>query len=788
MLNDIEYNKLKNLYNNNYSGLIIVKGNLGMGKSYVINSFIKQNELKTLHIMHQSMNQHPLQGFIDAIFNYYLADNNSRYENLMHEFINYEMCIQRELYYIYKSTEELVIWFEGVDQYTLEFLKFISRFIKTTLSLQHNCRIIIIMEYNQDRASLKHKHIIYELESIIKPNSIILFNKKSDCELKAFIDVLLNHNHMLSNEVCKSIIHSAFYNPLYIIRALGYLKEYSIIYIKDDKWMCDNLNENSLKECVDEYISIQYNILDAKQKNIVQKAAITGYEINIELLEKPLNILDSVTYLASIERKTDLISHQHKIRFSTQEVYHYILNHCTSEDRIIWHRFIAEYLEHKSHRDMFINPTLESVAFYSSLAFHYESCEDDDKALQYYVKCITICRELEDYYMINMIVNKLLLSPHKIVDPETLLWIEYNQALAKERLGNYYYATELYNKIIKSVSLNIPSYFNVFLRYKYAYNLYNCGKSNASKMELKALLKLLKTEGIDNYIRVKTLDLLSAICSHFGEDIQSERYYNYAVKKAKELRDQSYYYLLVKNCNMFCSNELAIPYLEDAYNYFNENNMMWEQALISYNMGVSLIHINESIKAIEYMDLSEDIFKRYNSKNIHYPINAKAVIYGINGNYVKALELFIVAHKAYTEFFSDVYLLINQSHCYRKLGNMDECLRILHICSEKIINHESNTYYLERNLAFSYGMYHYEIGEYQYAIKKIEEAFNIEKYKLHISEHIDLFTTWLVELSNVTNLPLSDDILKYQHVKLSPYKERLFKTKVLWGNFMFWGI
>jgi tetratricopeptide (TPR) repeat protein len=792
MLNESAYIKLKNIRRSQQNTeFVVVKGNYGLGKTYLIDQFIQNEGLACISVYQKPSEAHPLESMVNAILNYYIEQNQDiNIESFLQKRMSYEAVIRKELYDIYASTDKVVMLFENVDQYSGEFLDYICQFIKNTISAQYNFSILILLEYNMDRAGNIHKQAIYQLEQLVNPDRIIQLKEQTAEILEPYICVILLHNRsQIPSNIIHQLIIAAFRNPLYIIRLVGELREKNLIYDDDGYWKSKPLDSYMLTKCVEDYIARKYSSLNDTSKEVIMKASTTGYVIDMELLERPLSIPTARSKLINIEQQTQLIIQEDDYHFSTPEVYEYISGLCLSDQKGTWHGLIGRYLESLLSRANSINPTMGDLIQYFRIGNHFEYSGEYVKALQYYILCISVSNELEDYKMLKSVCEKARLILHKTpYHKDRGFWITYYYAVSIDKAGEYKEAAALYKQLISTGDSYCYSRLIAFIRYKLAYALYNCGDHFRAKDELQKLLELIRKEKDNTATLVKVLDLLSAIFNHIGENIQSERYFKGAVDIAIKLQDQTYYHSLMRKSGMFYTEELSIPYLHKSLEFFRSSNDKWETALAAYNLGTSYIYLAQVESGLEFIRESEMIFKSYNSKNIHYPLNAMGVIYAIKGDYGTALTYLLFAHKSITEFFSDVYILLNQSHCYRLLGQTDECERILVECSEKVKEHFGNTFYLERNLSFSYGMLYYDKKEYQQAMKKIEEAFDIAHNKLKKTDYCDLFAAHLINLSKQTSLPLSEEVLAFKNAHLSDYSLYLYDTRVLWGNFMFWGM
>ena len=117
------------------------------------------------------------------------------------------------------------------------------------------------------------------------------------------------------------------------------------LYFQEGVWHCGDIDTERLYQYLKQHIQIRYDKLTLDLKMVLQKASITGFEIDIDLLKRPFGILRAEEKLQKIELISKLIDHKPIYRFESDEVFYFTLQEISDEQRMNLYKTAAVYME-----------------------------------------------------------------------------------------------------------------------------------------------------------------------------------------------------------------------------------------------------------------------------------------------------------------------------------------------------------------------------------------------------------------------------------------------------------
>lgn len=782
-----EYSKLSTLGSQlSKTTLCLISGNMGSGKSYLIQQFLNGYSGKKIYLKESPNN-------VDAYYSIKRAvdDNNTDAIRDLTQDILYTASITKDFVVQCQANPKCALWIDDISTFNNKALKQIHEILKILLLLKPELKILILIECSKERLSEENSAVFYDIRSLIEQVNIIELRRPDMKVFTHYFKTLFKQPIAISHPMIQHICKSAFFNFLYIKRYVEYLKDNQIIYQEDNIWYCSDIDHSISCPLLEQTIRERYNKLDNRQQDVIQKASVTGMEINIELLKRPLSILNPRRKLDVIERISNLVECQRDIySFETDDVYFHVKN---TIDEATWrelHKLIAEYLHSEMSREFFQETIYDIRRKSYEISLHYEFSGKYEEAFHFLLICISYSKELKDFDAVIKCCQKaFLLLEVCQVNQNYKLFLYWNQALAFENLSKFEFAVNDYENLIK-LNIKLQMYDHIALEYHYGYCQRRAGHTDKAYQQLDKLRKkLLDSDDEKNQqLLVKTLVVLIGILDQIGNTELKERYFNQSLTLSQHFIDKDIYYELLTKSSLYYSSEIANPFMLEAFNYFDEKNKRFDTAKAAYNLGMNEIYNYELDKASQHITYAYEIFSSYGGNNICYPTCAMGILAAINKNYCLAIQHFTNVVQFATNNFAKITANINLCHCYRKLQNYNMANAKLKIAGTLLKEDGNDKMVLTRNYLFAKAMMFYEIpaSDLTASYLLIKEAFQTEA-DLGYSTYNIYLAKWIMKLSKcIGEKNISPQIIALSKKELTTYKQLCYDDKVMWGNFMFW--
>lgn len=755
----------------------LIKGDYGKGKSTLINQILSILPNPRLTICQYPGMNTPYEALFAAL-QQQLEEGTYSFQNLNME-ISHREYLKQLCIHICRQTSGIILVFQDMKDYEqsmMELIKEILQFLKF-----NHVPCTVFMEYSTDSLSYEQREQLMGCEEICKENSILLDSNDYKDYIEYFSGLLSGENQ-ISQEQMKNIIKEAFFNPALIKKMVYYFVDVGIFYQSEDRWCCDEIDFHLTARLFEKHIYQRYAKLDEVLRKTIDKACITGFEINPSLLYQPLGILKSEENLRRIERLSRLITHtENSYEFENNTVYNLINDKMNLSEKKAHHSLVAEYLYEKINDCKKTNSVLHLLNIIKS---HYLSAERIDEALH-----IVGCYIQQAYEMRNY--DAALAGIHEFQELSNGKFPYAEQQLAIKEMEIYRLLGQFsaaYFKLAHIKNKYLPLGNKNWIEYWKAFCLFNNGQTNQAKEKADALIQKLDEQQLhDEYLTLNLDILLAGMYHHFGDiPYASKRYeQGLSISSQKNAYQKEYHYLLSIS-NMFLDNELAIENIEKSMRYFEKKHLMLSYAKSANNVAINYIYLGKYEKAVFYLKRSEEIFSDMYSISYHYPLNNLGTAYAYLRDYNMALECFTKARDNPVEPFSYLWISMNIANCKRKLGDHRECQELLVMVEKEIQSLDCNTYLLERNFHISKALLYIEEEDYTSAYEHCNRALELEVNLLQNDTYPIYYSKLLTFLTEKISKPLPQLALLYKDSFESAFCKDLLENHIYLGNLLFW--
>ena len=788
-----EYKQLDEIYHaNGETKLCIVTGNLGVGKSTLIKQFLHTLPQKKILLKETADD-------IDIYYSIKKVIENNR--NIRY---NIPMETSSDILYTTEITSDFVslcqnhpnscLWIDDISTFKdIKSLQNIYEIIKILLYLKSQLNIFIIIECSKDKLTDDSRSVYYDIRSLIQTDNIIELEKLENNMLIHYFKDLFRQPISISAPMIMRICKSAFYNLFFIKQYVEYLKDHQIIYQQEGVWYCGDIDTSISYSLLRQPIQKRYDKLDNGLQKVLQKASVTGKEINIKLMKHPLLVINPEQKLNAIEKISHLVETEYNSYFfETDEVYCHIKDSLDDDRMIELHKLLAEHLHNDISIKTYEDNIYESRRKSYEIAKHYEYCGEFEKSFKFYTICISYSRRINDFDSVKKCCKRAFQVGELIhVDKYYQQFLYWNLALAYEKLSKFTLAAENYEMATEYLGAAPPMYDELKISYHYGYCLRRSGNTDKAYSHLDELRKKLIHKSSDEHrqLLVQTLIVLIGILDQIGKIELKERYFNHCLTLSQHLENKSLYNELLTKSTLYYNSQIATPMMSEAFHYFEAHNQRFETAKAAFNLGMNEIYCFDLISAKQHITYSYEIFSTYGGNNICYPACALGILEALDENYINAIKYFEHVQHFATNDFARVTAYINLCHCYRKIKNYNLAFEKLETANIILKQNSNDKLVLVRNYYFAKAMMVYDIpnSDSDVGLSLIEKALNTELNKLGYHTYNIYFAKWIVRLSTQLHKESPAlDIVNMASKPLTKYKQTCYEQNVIWGNFMFW--
>lgn len=759
----------------------LVEGDYGKGKSTLIQQALKSFDAVILDVKQYPGMNTPYEALSSALLQ--LLEDKAYKPPVLNLELSHREYIKQMCITICRQMPGIILHFEDIRDYETILIELINEILIYLERRDTPC--CVLLEYSSDNLPPSRIDDFIKLKEICQNNCIKIAENKYE-PYENYISNFLPGNNKIDKEQLDRMIKEAFYNPALLKKMLYYFIDIGSIYQEGDDWFSDDLTFQLTAKLFEKHIAQRYDILSPELKNTLDKASITGYKIDSDLLLQPLGIIKAEENLRRIERLSRLIMHSEQdFSFENETVFNLISSKISLSEQKSQHLLIASHLyktllEQKKLNSR--NPHILKSLY--RISEHYQNADERDKALQIMNMYIYFANQQRNYdAAILAIWDFCKLSSGRFSRTEQLM-----ANLATDiyiELGAFTDALDVLSKINKDM---LPKGYADWLYYKQAFCLFNSGRTSEAQKIAESL-----SEKFDNHIleddllQIKLCILLSGMYHHFGNVRTASRRYEQACDIARNriayLREYNH---LLSISNMFLEDTLAITQIEKAMGYFKEKNYLFSYAKSANNVAINYLYLYDLGHAANHLKESIRIFETECSTSAHYPQNNLATVYAMQEDYERALPLFEAATQYTVEPFSVAWITINKANCKRMQGDLEACRNLLYKADVQIHSLKENVLLLERNLKIAYALLAMDCGDMVSAYDACESALKIESVDLENDTYPVFLCRLLMEITSEIDKPLPELAKPYVHSFVNDYHRNLLEHHSHWGNFLFW--
>ena len=431
------------------------------------------------------------------------------------------------------------------------------------------------------------------------------------------------------------------------------ISNHNFINLKKLTWLLKNKQSDLDKISEDVITEYSYYLVEDKMHNlpkdllsILKKSSLIGEMFQRCILESSegFHFLGVKDYLKKLEATNQFIQgylNNDIYQFITKEIYSGVKNSIEPHEKLESQKILLRYYMSKLTLEQDETKILEYLRQLKNLSYELNDHEimffADKKLLFYYIM-------IGDISKIREILNDLLIFCKENID-DNMLYVFLNYYKIKLYLNIRYFDKALIH--INKMKKDLCNNNNLYLQYYYARSLYGVGDVDTSYKEVSKIrdsLKETSSKAIENQpIYALTYSLLATIQHHFGIEDLGNRYYSLALKHSEaKLKDKSFYYEILKKCDMYYSFQDSYPLLLKCILYFESEGKLYDAAEIYVNLATEMMlnYVDNITQAETYFNKAEVIFSKTPNENLAYVQNNWALLHIIQrGDFQSALVL-----------------------------------------------------------------------------------------------------------------------------------------------------
>ena len=668
--------QLEQYFKNKANSLTFVVGEKGLGKSYFIHNYYKEQK-NIIYIKEQVFKSYFLDPIINAIAEF--EDNSA----ITQDYLNMPDAVRKKMLEICKLND-VVICFESFNSYQEDLAEFCISFFQSYLDGNQKYKTAFLLIELDSDISKHDNSLTKKLYSLTTNTNFIKFKKRTEKELTEIISKSFSDKVTIEEKERNYIIKSSFGNISYLFIIINYLKQEGYFYFDGCRWICKSLSNGVLSQTVEDYIRCRYDRLDDELKRVLQKSSLLGLEFDSVQLKNTFDLVKAEEELSKIEkisaliRKND-ICNNNKYYFETEEVCNNIQNLIPNDEKKIWNKLLAEYYEVQFNK--YSPNLLKRLENCCRLAVYYKNCDYIEKSMLFYFRAIRYSVYLLDFkHALELITSFKEIRQTCIKSKHAHSEISKWEAYCYHALGKYDDAVNIYAKLLHDVTYTKIEKMEI--EYLYADSLYFIGKVNRALNILLSLKDQLQLNHNDKLL-FKVLSELATIYGFYRNYGSAREYFSYSVNQCHDAGLEHEYYIQLRKASMFWELKLTVPLMEQAAVFFEKKNDVQELAKTYHNLGTDLLYLGKEKQAISYLNQAVEEFQKYGSDEIHYTYNCIGVYYAAyKQDYEKAIEYFRKALSFDPVLFSTMVLNINIASCFKILHEDEANNRYLNLALE----------------------------------------------------------------------------------------------------------
>jgi len=682
--------KLINLYEKYAkTTVVLVQGHKGTGKTDCITNFLKGKK-QTITFCSTGVEKTNLQVIENALRNYARSSCNSCncFED---DGLTYDEKLLSWMLEIVSNNNN-IFYFENLNKWNLSMLFFMQQFIHLLTDEYASYKTLLIFELNDDDDEyLKMQDDFREFFAAIPNLKFINFKKISSQELRDCLPLLLEGEQNISEEQINDIVAAASGNILLLKMIITYLQQDEYLVCDDNNiWTCRKISARVLLEAVKKHIQRRYNKLEQNLKDTLKISSLLGIEINPIILQESFQLIDAHENLELIEKLSNLLTKfqqdavPDRYKFENTEVYYYIKNELTNDEKLRWCQTLLKYyyaqrkeISGSKKRSIYTDYDLNALEISMMQVSSIGGCFDDSVQIlmSLSTRCINILNFkqalelLEEYHFIYNTIN---------IEPSIQCRLLSQKAYCLESLGQYENAKRVYEECQEKYIYESLPFFEEYYQFKIAYCTYYMSDVNTAFSLADKVYHKLSMNGETDLLYFQTTSLLATLYKEKGDYDNALKFFNTALQCCKENGYEEEYYIQLRKSCLIIEMKLAIPMLRQSVNYFQKKQNIKELAKACHNLGSNYLYTNEQSLSFEMLNRAYKNFKSFGSYDVVVSINNLGIWYAMyENNIAKALEFFQQALTYKLNNYKQLTILSNVAICYLLQQNYDHFREIL---------------------------------------------------------------------------------------------------------------
>lgn len=579
-----------------------------------------------------------------------------------------------------KSFSTLVQTSDGIIIDNAELINENTLKIVVNTAIHFNKNIICVFDLQYDELHLQKTFITMLNWDLIDINNVKKDFYVSDECLCEFISH--NYSYISSNEYSKIIkISNRNFNNIKLLMWLNKIKNEESSYITKDIEF----------DYISYFVNKGINKLTEESSDILKKASVIGEIFSEKILsdENGFHIVGAENLLNDLEKMKIFIKKyiykEFSYNFISYDIYRCIFSLLSSEQKNECLSTLKKYyiktfyaIEESSHIDLLIK-------------LKHACINLGDNSMVYSINHILLNKytEINDTNKILEIICELIETVKVQNDNCFLNYLQMRKLTLLMDIGNFKEALNLIDDMRVSKRYNGST---LYLEYYYVQCQYNCGYVDDAYEGAKQLVETLQRTSFNGnknmVIYPLAYSIMSSIQNHLGKDDLGIHYYRLALNYSyNNINDKTFYYDILKKCNMFFDNIISYEYMKQCIDYFEKQQENFKAAKVYLNLATEKLFNtnNEDEKLLRWFMTAKNTFESMSNENLAYIKNNLAIYYVMSLNdYEKAINELETSLFIGISDFTLMTIYLNLSMCCYHI-NKDEKFQEYYA---KFINYE----------------------------------------------------------------------------------------------------
>lgn len=440
----------------------------------------------------------------------------------------------------------------------------------------------------------------------------------------------------------------------------------------------EKINTNAVAKYIEETFREKFrDIPDAEI--LLKESSIIGEQFSSEVLESPnaFNYKLASAYLKQIDKMHGFIRScihaSEEYEFISHEVHQGIYNSISKEKKLLWINKLIEYYKIRYEHCSQISERCLLLHKLKDLCIMSSQKAEQKK---YSCQLLYEYRKVDNTYMALEMAREII---EKLSVEITPILYEYIQNFRIETFMNNEEYSQALSLLENIVTADIYQGSKMFIKYYYAYCLFQIGDVDLAYTTIREIADCLKiTSGSNCHsqeLYCLVYSLLATIQNHLNIADGGLRYYRLALNNSlNKLNDQSYYYGILKKCDMFYDYSQIKDALSQCLDFYVQHKNWNCAGEVCVNLATEMLFQDCAFpKTIKQHFLhAQNYFSNNNFERMAYVKNNTAIYYVIYENDIKkGLDLFKEALFTGLSDFTYMCIYLNICMCYILSGQID---------------------------------------------------------------------------------------------------------------------